>query len=67
VVNFGGMVGHNGGIPGFQSFAGHQLATRTNIVVLANIDSGRDGKNPADAIAMALRELIEPSPANTSA
>lgn len=66
-VNFDGMIGHNGGIPGFQSFAGHHLATRTNIVVLANIDSGRDGKNPADAIAMALRELIEPSPANTSA
>ncbi|MGB3305801.1 MAG: serine hydrolase domain-containing protein [Thermomicrobiales bacterium] len=67
VVNFGGMVGHNGGIPGFQSFAGHHLASGTNIIVLANIDSGADGKLPADAIAMALRDLIEGSPASTSA
>lgn len=58
VANFGGLTGHNGGFPGFQSFAAHMPGTGANIIVLANINTGPDGKAPADTIAIALSKLI---------
>ncbi len=58
VANFGGLIGHNGGFPGFQSFAAHMPGTGANIIVLANINTGPDGKAPADTIAIALSKLI---------
>jgi D-alanyl-D-alanine carboxypeptidase len=57
VANFGGLIGHNGGIPGFQSFAAHMPGTGANIIVLANINTGPGGKVPADTIAVALSKL----------
>ncbi|MGI8484892.1 MAG: serine hydrolase domain-containing protein [Thermomicrobiales bacterium] len=61
IADFGGLIGHNGGIPGFQSFAAYHPASGANIVVLANIDSGINGKAPADSIAIALGKLLAPS------
>lgn len=51
VANFGRLIVHNGGIPGFQSFASHMPGTGANIIVLANINTGPGGKVPADTIA----------------
>ncbi|MGC4108163.1 MAG: serine hydrolase domain-containing protein [Thermomicrobiales bacterium] len=58
VADFGGIVGHNGGIPGFQSFAGRIMALNVNVAVIVNVDSGVTGVQPADAIALALRDLL---------
>lgn len=38
IANFNGMWGHNGELPGFQSFAGHDPYTDTTVVVLSNVD-----------------------------
>ena len=38
IANFNGMWGHNGELPGFQSFAGHDPNTGTTVVVLSNVD-----------------------------
>lgn len=58
VADFAGIVGHNGGIPGFQSFAGRIMALGVNVSVIVNIDHGITGGQPADAIASALRTLL---------
>ncbi|MGB3328730.1 MAG: serine hydrolase domain-containing protein, partial [Thermomicrobiales bacterium] len=67
IADFAGIVGHNGGIPGFQSFAGRIMALGVNVSVIVNIDMGADGKQPADAIAYALRALLAESVAPKAA
>ncbi|MGO4754756.1 serine hydrolase, partial [Streptomyces sp. 2MCAF27] len=53
IANFDGMWGHNGELPGFQSFAGHDPATGTTIVVLTNLDD-----HSADTLAAFLRARL---------
>lgn len=50
IADFSGMWGHNGGLPGFQSFAGHDPATETTLVVLTTVDDGA-----ADSLASFVR------------
>jgi len=52
---FGGLIGHNGAIPGFQSFMGYAPKTGSTVIVLANLQLGPnvylgDGL-PADELA----------------
>jgi D-alanyl-D-alanine carboxypeptidase len=51
-----GYLGHNGELPGFQSFMGHNPASGITIVVLTNLTSGPQPERPgpADAIARAI-------------
>lgn len=58
VADFGGIVGHNGGIDGFQTFAGRSMALGVNISVIVNIDQGVGGSQPADAIAVAIHKTL---------
>lgn len=58
IANFGGVWGHNGQLPGFQAFAGHEPANGTTIVVLTNVDRANDGTNPADTLAAFVRRHL---------
>ncbi|WP_431914830.1 serine hydrolase domain-containing protein [Nonomuraea jabiensis] len=53
IANFDGMWGHNGELPGFQSFAGHDPATAMTVVVLTNLDD-----HSADLLAAFLRTRL---------
>jgi D-alanyl-D-alanine carboxypeptidase len=57
---FGGLIGHNGAIPGFQSFMGYAPKTGSTVIVLANLQLGPnvylgDGL-PADELAKIIAE-----------
>ncbi|MGN6030408.1 MAG: serine hydrolase domain-containing protein, partial [Thermomicrobiales bacterium] len=66
VADFGGIVGHNGGIPGFQSFAGRITALAVNVSVIVNVESGISGGQPADIIAFAIRDVLAASATTTT-
>ncbi|RQS40478.1 serine hydrolase [Burkholderia sp. Bp8990] len=51
LAKFGTFYGHTGEIPGFNTFAGYDPATKTTIVTWANTASGPDGRAPANEIA----------------
>jgi D-alanyl-D-alanine carboxypeptidase len=58
LASFGPMLGHNGALPGFQSFMGHDPVQDTTLIVLANLQFAPDGAEPADAIARRILELL---------
>ncbi|RQZ10101.1 class A beta-lactamase-related serine hydrolase [Burkholderia sp. Bp9031] len=51
LAKFGTFYGHTGEIPGFNTFAGYDPATKTTIVTWANTAAGPDGRAPANEIA----------------
>jgi D-alanyl-D-alanine carboxypeptidase len=54
-----GFLGHDGAIPGFQSFMGYQPQKGATIVVLTNLDPAPDGAEPASALtSVILKELF---------
>lgn len=58
VFNISGFIGHNGSLPGFQSFVGYNPASGATIIVLANVDPDGSCGLPADDIAASIaREL----------
>src|SRR6266487_4356808 len=59
IADFGGMIGHDGGLPGFQSFMGYLPQKRATIVVLTNLDPAPDGSEPADALEMVIQENLQ--------
>ena len=63
---FSGFLGHNGQIPGFQSYAVYDPSADTTVIVLVNLAASANGSAPADAIASAiiktLRGTSSPSP-----
>ncbi len=57
--SFGPMAGHDGAIPGFQTFMGYDPVTDVTIVVLCTLRDGPAGGRPANEIAYRLvRALI---------
>jgi D-alanyl-D-alanine carboxypeptidase len=58
VADFGGFVGHDGGIPGFQSWMGYQPQQEATIIVLANLDTAPDGSLPADDLAKVIQQEL---------
>lgn len=57
--SFGPMLGHDGAIPGFQTFMGYDPATDITIIVLCTLRDGPAGGRPANEIAYRLvRTLI---------
>jgi D-alanyl-D-alanine carboxypeptidase len=56
IGDFDGAYGHNGGIPGFNSFVGYLPEKDAVIIVLANMQDNKAGMGPADFIA---RKIIE--------
>lgn len=53
IANFDGLWGHNGSLPGFQSFAGHDPVSGTTIVTMTNVDD-----NAADMLAALVRTQL---------
>ena len=52
LAQFGPMIGHDGSLPGFQSFMGHDPETRSTLIVLTTLQSAPDGTMTANALAM---------------
>ncbi|HMQ69078.1 MAG TPA: serine hydrolase domain-containing protein [Ignavibacteria bacterium] len=48
---FGGAIGHNGGIPGYNSFMGYIPKWDMTIIIFANMQDNKDEIGPADYIA----------------
>jgi D-alanyl-D-alanine carboxypeptidase len=51
LAKFGPMYGHDGTLPGFQSFMGHDPITKNTLIVLANLTASPKGELPANEIA----------------
>jgi D-alanyl-D-alanine carboxypeptidase len=64
IQNEHGLLGHNGAIPGFQSYLGYDPVHHLTIVVLTNLYLTADGKEPAEALAHVvatyLRDMVLP-------
>jgi D-alanyl-D-alanine carboxypeptidase len=51
IADFTGFIGHNGQLPGYQSFMGYMPMKDETIIVLTNLYAAPDGSEPADALA----------------
>jgi D-alanyl-D-alanine carboxypeptidase len=58
VVDYGGFLGHNGQIAGFQSWMGYQPEMRATIIVLTNLDTAADGSDPGDDLAKVIQQEL---------
>jgi D-alanyl-D-alanine carboxypeptidase len=54
----GGLIGHDGQLPGFNSFVGHNPETGATIVVVTNVYSAPDGSSPATVITKPIIEEL---------
>ena len=63
LAKFGPYIGHDGTLPGFQSFMGHDPDTDSTIVVVTNLTYAPDGRETANAIVMAIMAALEPTAA----
>jgi D-alanyl-D-alanine carboxypeptidase len=61
---FGGLIGHNGAVPGFQTFVGYQPEKKATVVVMANLLIGPNtyfgDALPADGIAKIVQQSVLP-------
>ena len=61
---FGGLIGHNGAVPGFQTFVGHQPGKGATIIVMANLllapNTYFGEALPADNIARLVQQTVLP-------
>lgn len=51
IANFHGFIGHNGSLPGFQSFATYNPEKDATVIVLTNVDPSASGTSAADRLA----------------
>jgi D-alanyl-D-alanine carboxypeptidase len=58
MADFGGVIGHNGGLPGFQSFMGYQPQKGATIVVLTNLQTAPDGSGTADELEKVIQKAL---------
>ena len=54
LAQFGPMLGHDGSLPGFQSFMAHDPEREITMIVLCNLQAGPAGEQVANEIARAL-------------
>ncbi|MEO8209532.1 MAG: serine hydrolase domain-containing protein [bacterium] len=59
IADFDGAYGHNGGIPGFNSFMAYLPEKDATIIVLANMQDNKNGIGPADYIARVIVEKLK--------
>ncbi|MBA3274175.1 MAG: serine hydrolase, partial [Chloroflexia bacterium] len=55
---FGPLIGHDGALPGYQSFMGHDPDTGTTLIVFTNLTASPDGTMTANKIARAIIEAL---------
>jgi D-alanyl-D-alanine carboxypeptidase len=58
IASLGPLLGHTGSLPGFQAFAGHDPQRDLTVVVLANLQTGPDGRASANTIAQDLAKAL---------
>lgn len=58
IANFNGFIGHNGALPGFQSFMGYMPEKSEMIVVLTNLQPTANNTEPADALAKTIQQNL---------
>jgi D-alanyl-D-alanine carboxypeptidase len=54
LARFGPMFGHDGSMPGFQSFMGHDPASATTLVIATTLQFGPAGEETANELAKAI-------------
>lgn len=59
IASFEGAIGHNGGIPGYNSFMGYIPEKDATIIVLVNMQDNKEGIGPADYIARKIVEKVK--------
>jgi D-alanyl-D-alanine carboxypeptidase len=59
IADFGGAIGHNGKIAGFQSFMGYIPANHATIIVLTNLFAAAGDKGPADELAKRIMQALQ--------
>lgn len=59
IADFGGVIGHNGSIPGYQSFAGYYPQKDITLVVLANLSQAANGAGPADELEKVIQVQLQ--------
>ena len=57
VTRYGGVIGHGGSIPGYQSFAGYDAGAGETIIVLVNVEPTREGTAAATTIVEAIQNV----------
>jgi D-alanyl-D-alanine carboxypeptidase len=58
IARFGPMLGHDGSLPGYQSFMGHDADNRTTLVIVATLQFGPAGEEPANQLAMTIIDQL---------
>jgi D-alanyl-D-alanine carboxypeptidase len=58
IARFGPMLGHDGSLPGYQSFMGHDPDTATTLIIVATLQFGPAGEEPANQLAMTIIEQM---------
>lgn len=59
IADFDGAFGHNGGIPGFNSFMGYIPEKDATVIVLCNMQDNKNGIGPADYLARVIVEKLK--------
>jgi D-alanyl-D-alanine carboxypeptidase len=50
VIDYGGFIGHNGSLPGYQSWMGYQPQQGATIIVLVNLNVAAEDSEPPQAV-----------------
>lgn len=58
IADFNGFIGHNGGLPGFQSFMGYMPEKSEMIVILTNLEPTANNAGPADELAKTIQKNL---------
>lgn len=58
IAEFNGFIGHNGQIPGYQSFMAYQPQKGATIIVLTNLFASPSGTEPADLLARVIMKEV---------
>jgi D-alanyl-D-alanine carboxypeptidase len=58
LARFGPMIGHDGALPGYQSFMGYDPAAGNTLIVLTNLQNAPDGTQAANDIARRVIPLL---------
>ncbi|MEV6520554.1 serine hydrolase domain-containing protein [Longispora sp. NPDC051575] len=65
IAKFDPLYGHDGQLPGFNSFMAGDPDRGVTVVVLTSLTAGPDGRQPANILAMAIIRALYPEPAPT--
>jgi D-alanyl-D-alanine carboxypeptidase len=62
LARFGPLLGHDGSLPGFQSFMGHDPQRGLTVIVLTNLQNTPDGDGAANALTKLIIAQLYPTP-----